>query len=381
MNATKKKVLIYSLIGGFIAICIACFCCIKFIKFETETLTINCKDAVILSIGESYPLDIECSMKNAEIRLTTDDRDIIEIDDKNITAISSGTAIVKVNAESEGVVGSKNIKVVVEKDDIDLGVTLSKETTLYVIDKMTTEAERNGMYNFVRFSTNTDVSYVLSNPNVISFSKSAGKITAVNEGRATITFFSTVNPAIKSVHTIIVEKIKPIFSLTSQQEIVLDVDESSDFTYSISPVYYTGKAEVTAVVKDNEIAKIENNRITAFKAGETVVDVYLNGEHIEEIGIKVNEPYLPVYSFEISAESDCSISGNTIYVNGDSCLLNIKVVDERGIYYNDPIITVEGAECVKVGSKILLREIESSNLLIKVENLGLTKIYVLSKQT
>lgn len=381
MSATKKKVLIYSLIGAFLAICIACFCCIKFIKFGTASLIINCKDSVILSVGESYPLDIECSQKDAEIKLTTENREIIQIQDNNITALSSGTAIVKINAESEGVVGSKNIKVVVEDDDIDLGVTLPRETTIYVIDKMSKEAERNGVYNFVRFSTNKDVSYALSNPNVISLSKANGKITAISEGKATVTFFSAANPAVKSVHTVIVKNVNPSLNLSTREEVVLDIDESTEIKYSISPVYYTGKAEVSISVEDPEIAKVEGNVITAVRSGETQVNISLNGTVVKEIKVKVKQPYIPVYSFEIVALDGATVTGKTIYLSGDSCLINIKVINDRGEYYNDPRITIVGAKFKNIGRGLHLTDFTGNNLLIKVESIGLSEIYTLVMQS
>ncbi len=372
MSTTKKNILIYSLIGVFAAICIACFCCIKFIKFGNKSITINCDDSVTLNIGESYPLEIECSDSEAHLEFSTENSDIIKIVDQEITALSSGIAYVKVKAVHNDISGSKNIRVVVENNDIDLNISLAAETDLYLIDKMYNKAAADGFNNAVYYSTNDNVDFILSNSDVVSVSKAYKKITAKKEGSVTITFYSKENPTIKSSHIINVKSVAPTFTLTSKSKITLEVGETEKFSFNISPVYYTGSVEITTKVENEEIATLNNGIISAVKAGNTKISVYMNGELAEEIEVVVNAKYVPSYTLRIVPFKNCSFDNNTIHANKKSFTVKIYIENEKGEIV-DSLFTISGAEYNVVMGKYFFNVSSNTSFVVTSEALGINE--------
>lgn len=380
MIKAKKNILIYSLIGLFVAIAIACVCCIKFIKFDNPTITIICDDSLSLSVGDVHVLDLKCSDEDATFKFTTDENEVIKVEGKEITALSSGVAYVKIEASHNNVTGRKNVKVIVEGDDndetpeVDLGVVLDKEVTLYLIDKMTNKASIDGFKDSVYYSTNEKVSLTTSNSTVVSISKAYKKISAIGEGSVTITFYSTLDPSIKSVHTIRVLTIPPVFNLLTEEEITLDVGESANFNYDISPVYYTGKAEVTTSFSNENIVGLENGVITAINSGSIIMSVYLNNEKVKEINIVVNEVYIPSYSIKVEAFKNCTLGGKTIYTNKDSFTLKISVVNDK-----DEVITTDisitGATYSIVLGKYFFEVSENVSITIESKEYDISETY------
>lgn len=372
MPTTKKNILIYSLLGVFAAICIACFCCIKFIKFDNKSIIINCDDSVTLSIGESYPLEIECSDSEAHLEFSTENSDIIKLVDQKITALSSGIAYVKVKAVHKDISGSKNIRVIVENNDIDLGVSLAAETDLYIIDKMYNKATTDGFINAIYYNTNDNVDFMLSKSDIVSISKAYKKITARKEGSVTLTFYSKENPTINSSHIINVKSVTPTFTLTSKSKINMEVGETENFSFNISPVYYTGSVEIRTQIENEEIATLNNGIISAVKAGSTKISVFMNGELTEEIEVVVSAKYVPSYTLRIIPFKNCSFEGGTIYANKTSFTVKIYIENEKGEIV-DSIFTISGAEYNIVMGKYFFKVSSNSSFLVTSEDLGINE--------
>lgn len=372
MSRTKKNILIYSLIGVFVAICIACFCCIKFIKFDNKSIAINCDDSVTLSIGESYPLEIECSDSEALLEFSTDNTNIIKIVDQEITALSSGIAYVKVKAVHNDIFGSKNIRVVVENTDIDLGVSLASETNIYLIDKMSNKAASDGFNNAVYYTTNDNVDFVLSNNDIVSISKAYKKITAKKEGSVTITFYSKENPTIKSSHIINVKSIAPTFTLTSKNKISLKVGETEKFNFNISPVYYTGSAKITTKIEDEEIVTITDDTISAIKAGSTKISIFMNGVKTAEIEVIVNEEYIPSYTLCVVPFKNCTFDNNTIYAKKTTFCVKIYIENEKNEIV-DSLFTISGAEYSIILGKYSFNISSNTSISITSEAFGINE--------
>ena len=389
MKSKLKNILIFSIIGVLILASIVCVCCVLFIKPSSNKVTISCIESITLNVGESKNLDIKCSDNNAKIEIVSANSKIAKVENNIVYAIKEGNTSLRITASSDKAIGSKNISVKVIDPDESFEVDLDKEINLYSLSKDHEAAYNDGVFDYVDFSCEYDFYYIIESSEIIEIENN--RIKAKSIGSTKVTFYSKNNPNLKSSHTINVRHIVPTLNLKSSRILSLKAGEFANVIYSVGPSYYTGEANVTTSFTNDKIARLDYNKITALKEGQTTLNIYLNDNLVESINITVlpadpdtpdipelppedNEDEKEEYTIVITPESNVIFQESTLYFTSKDAVIRISVVDKNNstIETAQPVITGISFNKIISGRYLLSFETEST-ICISFEDLGVSK--------
>lgn len=401
MKKKSKNILIYSLLGFFIAVTITCLICIYFFKPKEDIPTIVCADSVSIELGDSYSLAVMCSDNEASIQLKSANEEIAVVEGNKIFGVGEGVTSVRVIASSRNYITGKNITVNVVETITSLNISLPESITIYLLDKNKSDAYAEGFYDYINYQCNYEISYSLSNTDIVSIKDN--KIKANKEGTTILTFSSINQPEITSTHNITVKSIPVYMNLRSKSEISLKVGESYKIPYSLSPSYYTGSYEITTQFENEEICHFENGKIYAVCEGITTVNIYCNEELSGSIKINVEAdaesgnptdpstpdnpenpdesddtqtPQEPIveqnYSIKLDGRQNCNIEENNIFAQSNSFSFTIKILKNGQQYNNSFEIEVKdlkGSYSLMPGGIYMIKINENSSFKIVIESL------------
>lgn len=285
MSKLWKRILLYGGISLFSITAIVCVCCAFLIKPNETILSINCKDSIVLELGQVYNLSIKCSDENAEISLKSANSDVVEIDGFDLISQGEGKTTVRVTASIDGKTVGKNVNITVKKTITNLGLSLVNKVTLYKLDKEIDKANNEGYFNSISYNTSVPTSYVIYDEEIVEIKNN--KIIAKEIGETQVMFFATSDNKVTETITVKVDAFSPSLETNLESEINLKVSKKLSISYEITPKYYIGEANVTIRVVDSNIASVEEKSITGLSVGSTKIQILLNEVVVKEVNLNV----------------------------------------------------------------------------------------------
>ena len=283
MGMKKKFKLSLNLIISLVLVCASVITlCLILIPNNKNDLKLEVEDIVVTQ-GQSCEVKYTCN-KDADIKIEIFNQDIASLQDNIITGIRIGSTSIKITAtyQDDKVTKSANVTV---NEDYDGKITdLPAKITLYQLDKNIEIANLDGFYNEKAYEELRPCDYEISSDeaNVVKIAKNV--IKANKAGTAVITFKANNSVTTQTVE-VEVKSIAPKLAI-EQTNFNLIVNESAEIEYEITPIYYTGEAEISFDY-NHDLMSVENGMLTALSSGSGKVDVYLNGEFVHTIAVNI----------------------------------------------------------------------------------------------
>ena len=390
MTSKLKNILIYCAIGLFFSATMICVCCSLFLKPNNDfEMSITCQDTLEMVVDETIEFPVNCSQENAVIEIKSANLSIVETENLFITSKSVGSTNLRVSASLNGKTVGKNVRVIVKNKVENLGINLNQTVNLFLIDKQKNKANQDGFFDFVEYSCDYPISHTLTNENIVFVTDT--KISALAVGETDITFTSTENPEITSTHKIIVSKIEPELVVDLDDTISIKQNHNQTLSYSVSPKYYTGEAEVIINIDDESIAIIEDNKIVGINLGTTSLHFYLNSELVRTIEINVvndeNAVVTPPdnndsgenntgennnYNVVITAISLCSVNENILTIEDYNAIFKIEIYDgDNKLDSLEPVISTTDVIAL-TGGRFRIDKFEDFDFTITYSNIEIT---------
>ncbi len=286
----------------------SCRVTVKSKAVSVESVRLDKKD-LTLTVGKSEVLTAMVSPSNATnrtVRWSSSDETVASAVNGRVMAFKPGSTTVTVTTEDGGLTASCQVTVnsnVVNVENVSLSKT---ELTL-------TEGEIATLTAVVSPSnaTNKNVRWVSSNAAVASVE--GGKVTALKVGSATITVTTedggktancqvSVNPKIVNVESVSLDR----------TELTLTEGESTTLTAVVFPSNATDR-NVRWSSSDATVASVVNGKVTALKAGSTIVTVTTeDGGRTASCRVTVKSKVVNVESVSLNKSSVAIIAGESV---------------------------------------------------------------------
>lgn len=286
----------------------SCRVTVKSKAVSVESVRLDKKD-LALTVGKSEVLTAMVSPSNATnrtVRWSSSDETVASAVNGRVMAFKPGSTTVTVTTEDGGLTASCQVTVnsnVVNVENVSLSKT---ELTL-------TEGEIATLTAVVSPSnaTNKNVRWVSSNAAVASVE--GGKVTALKVGSATITVTTedggktancqvSVNPKIVNVESVSLDR----------TELTLTEGESTTLTAVVFPSNATDR-NVRWSSSDATVASVVNGKVTALKAGSTIVTVTTeDGGRTASCRVTVKSKVVNVESVSLNKSSVAIIAGESV---------------------------------------------------------------------
>ena len=357
---TKKLKVVIS-ISAVMAImcCVIAIICVMVTKPKATDLSIAV-DEISIQVDEVKPITYKCSDEEATVTFVIENEDIAILQDGYIYAKQVGTATLRATAtrgEDRAVTTTKIS--VLENPDGPI-TDLPSKITLYLLDKEIDKAREDGIDNQKSFQSYKDYSLTLEGSSV---KVSKNIITASKIGTTIITFTSQTQK-----QTVEVEVLSVSPNIELPNEICLSQNQSFTIDKTITPIYYTGQAEIELKEEGNNLS-INNLTITAKQSGTSKLLVYLNDELIKEIEVEIE------YEQEIKLifNSNAELKNGTIYVKEDLLIFETNVKNE------EPLLSTSDGEIYKELNMIVLKDFTNATIAIDYPNLNIHLTYAVVK--
>ncbi len=240
-------------------------------EVEIEKITLN-KTSVTLTEGQSIKLTATISPSNAKdkkIVWQTNDSSIVTVNNGSVKAIKEGTATITVMS-ANGISASCEIIVIHRSSPTYpvTSVTLEKKATTIKLGR----DETIGATILPNNATNKTLKWSSSNTSIATVNQ-LGKIVGVKEGKATIT--AEAHNGVKgSIEVTIINDGGTFYPVTSinlnKTSTEIYVGNSETITATLLPSNASDKSIVWSS-SDTTVATVSNGKITAVKAGITVI--------------------------------------------------------------------------------------------------------------
>lgn len=230
-----------------------------FVLAEKVELNAN---IITLQKEQSITLKATVLPENAsekEITWTSSDESVAVVSETGkITAVKSGTAIIRAASTTEGVYSECTVNVKVKSESITLN---KKEATLYCGETLTLSSEVLPEDN-----TNTGIVWTSEDEKIASVKD--GVVTALTQGTVVITA-KTADSGVTATCTVTVKKHTEGISLNSTSE-TLYAGKNFRLTADIKPADASNKNVIWAS-SDPVVATVKNGKVTALKSGTAVI--------------------------------------------------------------------------------------------------------------
>lgn len=286
-------------------------------------ITLN-KSSLNLAIDSTENLIKNITPSNAtnqDVTWTSSNPDVATVVNGQVTGKKIGTTIITVSAS-----GYKSTCKVTVVNIINLkGISINKKEI--TIKEKSTE-NLSIIYNPTN-ATNKKITWRSSNNNVVTVDVN-GKVTGIKAGSATITAVSNDGGFVATTKVTVEAISKKVTSVTlDKKELTILSGETATLKATINPDYAENK-EVTWESSDNNIATIENGKITAISPGETEIKVITKDGEKEAI-CKVTVKSPPIKSIMFKEVEQ------TVYVGSKTKL--ITIADPVNASIENPIWT------------------------------------------
>ena len=244
-------------------------------------------EAVEMTEGDELTLIATVSPKDADNKSliwSSSNLSIVSVSDGKVTALKAGKATITVKTDDGGKTANCEVVVTakifpvkeVSLDKKSIEVTIGDEFTLTATVKPDN-------------ATNKNLTWSSSNSQVASVSE--GHVVTHRVGSVTITAESEDGGKTASCDVVIKEKVYPVTGVTLDSSSI-ELTEGDEFTLTanISPNNATNK-NVTWSSSNSSVASVSNGKVTALKAGYTIVSVKTeDGNKTANCDITVVEP-------------------------------------------------------------------------------------------
>ena len=225
------------------------------------------KTSLSLAVGETAQLTATVKPDDAtdkNVTWTSSDESVAKVDNGRVTAVKAGKATI--TAKCGGKVAECSVTVTVPTGS----VTLDKITLSLAIGETATLTATVKPDN----ATDKNVTWTSSDESVAKVDN--GRVTAVKAGKATITAKCGGKTAECAVTVTV-----PVTSITlDKTSLSLALGETAQLTATVKPDDATDK-NVTWTSSDESVAKVDNGRVTAVKAGKVTITAKCGGETAE----------------------------------------------------------------------------------------------------
>ena len=240
--------------------------CAVTVTVPTGSVTLD-KTTLSLAVGETAQLTATVKPDNAtdrNVTWTSSDESVAKVDNGKVTALKAGKTTITAKC------GGKTAECVVTVTVPTGSVTLDKTTLSLAV------GETAQLTATVKPDDATDKTVVWSSSDEAVAKVENGKVTAVKSGKATITAKCCGKTA-ECVVTVTV----PTGSVTlDKTTLSLAVGETAQLTATVKPDNATDR-NVTWTSSDESVAKVDNGRVTAVKAGKATVTAKCGGKTAE----------------------------------------------------------------------------------------------------
>ena len=241
------------------------------VKVSAKVVTVTSitldKTSLSMQVGETETITATVNPDNASDKSVvwgSSDVSIATVSDGKVTAKKSGTAII--TAKSGSCIAECTITVSVDVESITLDKT-SLELAVGETEQLTATVKPDD-------ATDKNVTWTSSDESVAKVDN--GKVTAVKAGKATITAKCGGKTAECAVTVTV-----PTGSVTlDKTTLSLAVGETATLTATVKPDYATDK-NVSWISSDESIAKVDNGKVTAVKAGKATITAKCGGKTAE----------------------------------------------------------------------------------------------------
>ncbi|MDO4193020.1 MAG: leucine-rich repeat protein, partial [Erysipelotrichaceae bacterium] len=231
---------------------------------QLRALKINAEDGeIVLHSGESRKLEVTRTPANSgdDLYWETSDGNTLTVDQNGtVTAVKSGSAVIKVRNEDGSVSDTVEIIVAVEVT----GITLNKtEGTLAKggEEQLTATVKPDN-------ATFKDVKWRSSNQGVVRVDQT-GHVTAVGGGTAVVTAEADGGITATCTYSVLVS----VTGISADESINVPLEKDTEISYQIEPSDATNQ-KVTFTTGNAEIAKVSaDGVITGLKLGETDITI------------------------------------------------------------------------------------------------------------
>ena len=240
--------------------------------------------------------DPEDTTDDPTVTWSSDNEKVATVDQTGLVkAVADGTANIKAK------VGTLEATYAITVQEVKLnGISIKDATTIHRGGKETLEVT----YDPENTTDDKTVTWESSDPTVAAVDGS-GTVTAVKIGSANIT--ATVG-SYKAVCVVTVDA--PLESIDAPDTLELVKNQTAVIGYELVPSDTTDKAPVTFTSSDPTVATIdENGKVTALKAGTTVITLKGANDVTAEVTVTVTE--IPIDSVSLDKESAVVEKGQT----------------------------------------------------------------------
>ena len=244
------------------------------VTVPTGSVTLD-KTTLSLAVGESATLTATVKPDDAtdkNVSWTSSDESIAKVDNGKVTAVKSGKATV--TAKCGGKTADCEVTVTVPTGS----VTLDKTTLSLAVGESATLTATVKPDD----ATDKNVSWTSSDESIAKVDN--GKVTAVKSGKATITATCGGKTAECAVTVTV-----PTGSVTlDKMTLSLAIGESAQLTATVKPDDATDK-NVSWTSSDESVAKVDNGKVSAIKAGKATITAKCGGK-TDECAVTVTVP-------------------------------------------------------------------------------------------
>ena len=329
--------------------------CTITVSVDVESITID-KTSLELAVGETEQLTATVKPDDAtdkNVSWISSDESIAKVDNGKVTAVNAGKAIIIAKcggktAECAVTVTVPTGSVTLDKTSLSLAVGESAQLTATV--KPDDASDKNVAWT----SSDASVAKVVN-----------GKVTAVKSGKATITAKCGDKTAECAVTVTV-----PTGSVTlDKTSLSLAVGETAQLTATVKPDDATDK-NVAWTSSDESVAKVDNGKVTAVKAGKATITAKCCSKTAECV-VTVKQPDNIIY---YTSSDNRVVSPNNETVFGANIISNEYSDGIGRIIFDGPVTSVGKVAfmgCSRITSIIIPDTVSSigSNAFSDCENL------------
>lgn len=329
--------------------------CLVLIPKQPDSFSVAAEDVTMIC-GDVKEISYSCSIDDARVSFESYNSKIVEIDGNKMVAKKIGETTVRVKAQNNDAIVYSSFKVRVKENTSAPLTSLPNEITIYLIDKNIEEARADGFDNQYSYTRYREISGV----DACKFVKvTSDKITASKQGSGEVVFHSASGHA----QTVKVNVLAIEAELTGLPTTInMNPADNYRCNYTITPSYYTGNVYVE-ISTDSECLSVTGDTLFANTSGEATISVSV-GDNTYTVDVVVNSQI----KYVLSANENCRIEGNTIYVaSGEeaSFKLNLFTLDDDAVAFSAVDFSASGVNI----------EREVNNINFSSTNGGVISIY------
>lgn len=289
-----------------------------------------------ISVGESATLTAKILPQNAynkNCTWTSDDENVVTVNDGVITGISAGSAKVTVTTED----GNKSASCNVVVSDVAVsGISIS-QSEIYMI-----EGNTQSLTAAVVPANATDKRITWSSDDKNIATVNDGIVKATGQGTTKIRAVSA-DGGYEAVCVVNVSaKIEAITGIEiSKSELTMDVGDTYLLTYKVRPEDANNLTEEVWESEDTDVVTVDGGKVKAVGPGTTYVSVKVNGKFTAKCKISVNTPVINVTDVVLSVASLTLSEGSSRKISAQ--IVPVNATDKTVIWSsdNEKVATVE----------------------------------------